>query len=224
MKILKQYLSVFLALVAICSTLSISSARSWIYDWDYYSNKVCYQNMIKVDAKVLEDVGMGVKSNVRVQNINISSCYVKAMVVFTAIDKNGNPENIDIKVGIQGEEIEGEEYDVLIKFPEENSLNHTWFAINDDSTLISDYYTNVSSDKAILAPYSYIYSAPLTTNEESEILIESITCTESGLFAKDSEYKLKVDILTEAIYEGEKDTWLNLYNLESNNRILSKKS
>ena len=219
MKHFKQYLSAFLALIAICSILSVPVARSYLATWDYYEDAVYYQNMIKVDTKILEDVSNGVKSNVRVQSINISPCYVKAMIVFTALDKNNNP--VDLEFNVKHHNSDNiDDADVLLTFPTENEASHSWLTINEQSDLINQYSNETGS---LTLPYSYIYSAPLLPNEVTSNLIDKVECLETGCFSSDSEYKLRVDIITDSVYEGEINQWIDItgYNITVKDRILS---
>lgn len=207
-KLLKSCFSIILLLSVFCTAFTLPDAESWLFDYELFVHDIYFQQLIDIDAKVVEETGTGIKKNVAVQGMGQSPCYVKAMLVFTAIDKEtGAPlSNVNIF----------DDTNISIKFPDtySNLDSSRWLSVY-NSTLISEYKKQYPNNGNFY-PYIFIYNVPLGYTDTSDILVEEIKTTSEA-------YDLKVDIIVDAIYEGEVSEWCNLYGLtvDSATRTLS---
>lgn len=197
MKTFKRYLSMFLVLAALTVAMITPAAHSYVYGWDISQNSLYFGRAIEIDAKVVEDVGKSSKSNVKIQNIASSSCYVKTMIVFTPVDENGN---ILTNVTIDKSDIDITLSDYAVN-NSKNADGGTWLALS--SNLISN---QTESTNTTVYPYMYIWNKPIASNGLTENLIDSLTI-------KTTEYDIKVDIIADAIYEAEISNWCSAYGL-----------
>lgn len=206
MKTFKRYLSMFLVLAALTVAMITPAAHSYVYGWDISQNSLYFGRKIEVDAKVVETVGESFKSDVKIQNIAGSSCYVKAMIVFTPIDKDGN---ILTNVTIDPEQDISLELSEYATSNTTNADGGTWISVS--SNLTSNQVGNANTT---LYPYMYIWNKPIASNGLTENLINRLTINTE-------EYNIKVDIIADAIYEAEISNWCSAYGLTWSNGVLT---
>lgn len=211
MNTFKRYFAIFMTLTALASSMIIQSAHSYSFDWNIQTNSVYYEYDYGVDIKVDETIDKenNIKKDVKLTNTGKSNVYVKAMVVFTPIDKETG------KV-LTGKAVQ--DSDVTLVWNSDatpDATNKPWIAIAGDIAKKNEAYSdNVNSN---YYPYVFFWNAPLTPGESTGNLIDSIK-------VNTTEYDVRVDIITDAIYEGNVNTWCSTYGLSRNTdtRLLSR--
>lgn len=210
MKTFKRYVAMFATLAILAITMIIPAAHSYVYDWKIQTNAVYYEHDFGVDVKVDETLENGVKKDVKLTNTGKSPIFVKAMVVFTPIDDDGNPlTNQTISAS-----------DVTIEWNDTAITDGSWITVKGS---IAERAETLSDNDSYSYPYLFFWNKALdagtdtTAGESTENLISSVS-------VQNDQYKIRVDIITDAIYEGEVSAWCSAYGLtwDATNRTLSK--
>lgn len=209
MNTLKRYLAIFMTLTALATSMVIPAAHSYVYDWDIQTNSVYYEYDFGIDIKVNETIDNSIKKNVKLTNTGKSNVFAKAMIVFTPIN------NKDGKV-LTDKLVDMENY-VTLELNQEALENGSWIAVN--GTIADRNKAASGMSGTNFYPLVFIWNKALTPSENTQNLINSVKVNTEA-------YNVRVDIITDAIYEGEVQTWCNIYGLnwDSNARTLTKKA
>lgn len=209
MNTLKRYLAIFMTLTALATSMVIPAAHSYVYDWDIQMNSVYYEYDFGIDIKVNETIDNSIKKNVKLTNTGKSNVFAKAMIVFTPIN------NKDGKV-LTDKLVDMENY-VTLELNQEALENGSWIAVN--GTIADRNKAASGMSGTNFYPLVFIWNKALTPSENTQNLINSVKVNTEA-------YNVRVDIITDAIYEGEVQTWCNIYGLnwDSNARTLTKKA
>lgn len=213
MKTFKRYCLIIMALTMLVSCMLTPSALSFAYDWDVKTKNVYFQSKIVVSTKVDETVSGNTKSDVKITNTGTSPCYVKAMIVFTPIDKNTSQALTNVTIDLDN--------DVTLNWSEyvlgsrETTDGGKWLAV--DSDLADKQTTQNYSSSSAMCPNLYVWTKPLNPDESTENLLDSL------IINTDLSYNVRADIIADAIYEGEINNWCDTYGLtcDTTNRILA---
>lgn len=208
MNTLKRYLAIFMTLTALATSMVIPAAHSYVYDWDIQTNSVYYEYDFGIDIKVNETIDNSIKKNVKLTNTGKSNVFAKAMIVFTPINKDGE---------VLTDKLVDMENDVTLELNQEALENGSWIAVN--GTIADRNKAASGMSGTNFYPLVFIWNKALTPSENTQNLINSVKVNTEA-------YNVRVDIITDAIYEGEVQTWCDIYGLnwDSNAMTLTKKA
>lgn len=208
MNTLKRYLAIFMTLTALATSMVIPAAHSYVYDWDIQTNSVYYEYDFGIDIKVNETIDNSIKKDVKLTNTGKSNVFAKAMIVFTPINKDGE---------VLTDKLVDMENDVTLELNQEAFENGSWIAVN--GTIADRNKAASGMSGTNFYPLVFIWNKALTPSENTQNLINSVKVNTEA-------YNVRVDIITDAIYEGEVQTWCNIYGLnwDSNAMTLTKKA
>lgn len=208
MNTLKRYLTIFMTLTALATSMVIPAAHSYVYDWDIQTNSVYYEYDFGIDIKVNETIDNSIKKNVKLTNTGKSNVFAKAMIVFTPINKDGE---------VLTDKLVDMENDVTLELNQEALENGSWIAVN--GTIADRNKAASGMSGTNFYPLVFIWNKALTPSENTQNLINSVKVNTEA-------YNVRVDIITDAIYEGEVQTWCDIYGLnwDSNAMTLTKKA
>lgn len=208
MNTLKRYLAIFMTLTALATSMVIPAAHSYVYDWDIQTNSVYYEYDFGIDIKVNETIDNSIKKDVKLTNTGKSNVFAKAMIVFTPINKDGE---------VLTDKLVDMENDVTLELNQEALENGSWIAVN--GTIADRNKAASGMSGTNFYPLVFIWNKALTPSENTQNLINSVKVNTEA-------YNVRVDIITDAIYEGEVQTWCNIYGLnwDSNAMTLTKKA
>lgn len=208
MNTLKRYLAIFMTLTALATSMVIPAAHSYVYDWDIQTNSVYYEYDFGIDIKVNETIDNSIKKDVKLTNTGKSNVFAKAMIVFTPINKDGE---------VLTDKLVDIENDVTLELNQEALENGSWIAVN--GTIADRNKAASGMSGTNFYPLVFIWNKALTPSENTQNLINSVKVNTEA-------YNVRVDIITDAIYEGEVQTWCNIYGLnwDSNAMTLTKKT
>lgn len=208
MNTLKRYLAIFMTLTALATSMVIPAAHSYVYDWDIQTNSVYYEYDFGIDIKVNETIDNSIKKDVKLTNIGKSNVFAKAMIVFTPINKDGD---------VLTDKLVDMENDVTLELNQEALENGSWIAVN--GTIADRNKAASGMSGTNFYPLVFIWNKALTPSENTQNLINSVKVNTEA-------YNVRVDIITDAIYEGEVQTWCDIYGLnwDSNAMTLTKKA
>ena len=209
MNTLKRYLAIFMTLTALATSMVIPAAHSYVYDWDIQTNSVYYEYDFGIDIKVNETIDKSIKKNVKLTNTGKSNVFVKAMIVFTPINNKDGKVLTDKLVDMEN--------DVTLALNQEALENGSWIAVN--GTIADRNKAASGMSGTNFYPLVFIWNKALTPSENTQNLINSVKVNTEA-------YNVRVDIITDAIYEGEVQTWCDIYGLnwDSNAMTLTKKA
>lgn len=209
MNTLKRYLAIFMTLTALATSMVIPAAHSYVYDWDIQTNSVYYEHDFGIDIKVNETIDNSIKKNVKLTNTGKSNVFAKAMIVFTPINNKDGKVLTDKLVDMEN--------DVTLELNQEALENGSWIAVN--GTIADRNKAASGMSGTNFYPLVFIWNKALTPSENTQNLINSVKVNTEA-------YNVRVDIITDAIYEGEVQTWCDIYGLnwDSNARTLTKKA
>ena len=209
MNTLKRYLAIFMTLTALATSMVIPAAHSYVYDWDIQTNSVYYEYDFGIDIKVNETIDNSIKKNVKLTNTGKSNVFAKAMIVFTPINNKDGKVLTDKLVDMEN--------DVTLELNQEALENGSWIAVN--GTIADRNKAASGMSGTNFYPLVFIWNKALTPSENTQNLINSVKVNTEA-------YNVRVDIITDAIYEGEAQTWCNIYGLnwDSNAMTLTKKA
>ena len=207
MNTLKRYLAIFMMLTALATSMVIPAAHSYVYDWDIQTNSVYYEYDFGIDIKVDETIDGATKKDVKLTNTGKSNVFAKAMIVFTPINEDGE---------VLTDKLVDMENDVTLELNQEALENGSWIAIN--GTIADRNKATSGMSGTNFYPLVFIWNKALTPSENTQNLINSVK-------VNTEDYNVRVDIITDAIYEGEVQTWCDIYGLnwDSNAMTLTKK-
>ena len=179
-----------------------------MYDWDIQTNSVYYEYDFGIDIKVNETIDNSIKKDVKLTNTGKSNVFAKAMIVFTPINKDGE---------VLTDKLVDMENDVTLELNQEALENGSWIAVN--GTIADRNKAASGMSGTNFYPLVFIWNKALTPSENTQNLINSVKVNTEA-------YNVRVDIITDAIYEGEVQTWCNIYGLnwDSNAMTLTKKT
>lgn len=208
MNTLKRYLAIFMTLTALATSIVIPAAHSYVYDWDIQTNSVYYEYDFGIDIKVNETIDNSIKKDVKLTNTGKSNVFAKAMIVFTPINKDGE---------VLTDKLVDMENDVTLELNQEALENGSWIAVN--GTIADRNKAASGMSGTNFYPLVFIWNKALTPSENTQNLINSVKVNTEA-------YNVRVDIITDAIYEGEVQTWCDIYGLnwDSNAMTLTKKA
>lgn len=208
MNTLKRYLAIFMTLTALATSMVIPAAHSYVYDWDIQTNSVYYEYDFGIDIKVNEIIDNSIKKDVKLTNTGKSNVFAKAMIVFTPINKDGE---------VLTDKLVDMENDVTLELNQEALENGSWIAVN--GTIADRNKAASGMSGTNFYPLVFIWNKALTPSENTQNLINSVKVNTEA-------YNVRVDIITDAIYEGEVQTWCDIYGLnwDSNAMTLTKKA
>lgn len=208
MNTLKRYLAIFMTLTALATSMVIPAAHSYVYDWDIQTNSVYYEYDFGIDIKVNETIDNSIKKDVKLTNTGKSNVFAKAMIVFTPINKDGE---------VLTDKLVDMENDVTLELNQEAFENGSWIAVN--GTIADRNKAASGMSGTNFYPLVFIWNKALTPSENTQNLINSVKVNTEA-------YNVRVDIITDAIYEGEVQTWCDIYGLnwDSNAMTLTKKA
>lgn len=208
MNTLKRYLAIFMTLTALATSMVIPAAHSYVYDWDIQTNSVYYEYDFGIDIKVNETIDNSIKKDVKLTNTGKSNVFAKAMIVFTPINKDGD---------VLTDKLVDMENDVTLELNQEALENGSWIAVN--GTIADRNKAASGMSGTNFYPLVFIWNKALTPSENTQNLINSVKVNTEA-------YNVRVDIITDAIYEGEVQTWCDIYGLnwDSNAMTLTKKA
>jgi hypothetical protein len=208
MNTLKRYLAIFMTLTALATSMVIPAAHSYVYDWDIQTNSVYYEYDFGIDIKVNETIDNSIKKDVKLTNTGKSNVFAKAMIVFTPINKDGE---------VLTDKLVDMENDVTLELNQEALENGSWIAVN--GTIADRNKAASGMSGTNFYPLVFIWNKALTPSENTQNLINSVKVNTEA-------YNVRVDIITDAIYEGEVQTWCDIYGLnwDSNAMTLTKKA
>lgn len=208
MNTLKRYLAIFMTLTALATSMVIPVAHSYVYDWDIQTNSVYYEYDFGIDIKVNETIDNSIKKDVKLTNTGKSNVFAKAMIVFTPINKDGE---------VLTDKLVDMENDVTLELNQEALENGSWIAVN--GTIADRNKAASGMSGTNFYPLVFIWNKALTPSENTQNLINSVKVNTEA-------YNVRVDIITDAIYEGEVQTWCDIYGLnwDSNAMTLTKKA
>lgn len=208
MNTLKRYLAIFMTLTALATSMVIPAAHSYVYDWDIQTNSVYYEYDFGIDIKVNETIDNSIKKDVKLTNTGKSNVFAKAMIVFTPINKDGE---------VLTDKLVDVENDVTLELNQEALENGSWIAVN--GTIADRNKAASGMSGTNFYPLVFIWNKALTPSENTQNLINSVKVNTEA-------YNVRVDIITDAIYEGEVQTWCDIYGLnwDSNAMTLTKKA
>ncbi len=208
MNTLKRYLAIFMTLTALATSMVIPAAHSYVYDWDIQTNSVYYEYDFGIDIKVNETIDNSIKKDVKLTNTGKSNVFAKAMIVFTPINKDGE---------VLTDKLVDMENDVTLELNQEALENGSWIAVN--GTIADRNKAASGMSGTNFYPLVFIWNKALTPSENTQNLINSVKVNTEA-------YNVRVDIITDAIYEGEVQTWCGIYGLnwDSNAMTLTKKA
>lgn len=208
MNTLKRYLAIFMTLTALATSMVIPAAHSYVYDWDIQTNSVYYEYDFGIDIKVNETIDNSIKKDVKLTNTGKSNVFAKAMIVFTPINENGE---------VLTDKLVDMENDVTLELNQEALENGSWIAVN--GTIADRNKAASGMSGTNFYPLVFIWNKALTPSENTQNLINSVKVNTKN-------YNVRVDIITDAIYEGEVQTWCNIYgiNWDQEARTLTKKA
>lgn len=208
MNTLKRYLAIFMTLTALVTSMVIPAAHSYVYDWDIQTNSVYYEYDFGIDIKVNETIDNSIKKDVKLTNTGKSNVFAKAMIVFTPINKDGE---------VLTDKLVDIENDVTLELNQEALENGSWIAVN--GTIADRNKAASGMSGTNFYPLVFIWNKALTPSENTQNLINSVKVNTEA-------YNVRVDIITDAIYEGEVQTWCDIYGLnwDSNAMTLTKKA
>lgn len=208
MNTLKRYLAIFMTLTALATSMVIPAAHSYVYDWDIQTNSVYYEYDFGIDIKVNEIIDNSIKKDVKLTNTGKSNVFAKAMIVFTPINKDGE---------VLTDKLVDMENDVTLELNQEALENGSWIAVN--GTIADRNKAASGMSGTNFYPLVFIWNKALTPSENTQNLINSVKVNTEA-------YNVRVDIVTDAIYEGEVQTWCDIYGLnwDSNAMTLTKKA
>lgn len=208
MNTLKRYLAIFMTLTALATSMVIPAAHSYVYDWDIQTNSVYYEYDFGIDIKVNETIDNSIKKDVKLTNTGKSNVFAKAMIVFTPINENGE---------VLTDKLVDMENDVTLELNQEALENGSWIAVN--GTIADRNKAASGMSGTNFYPLVFIWNKALTPSENTQNLINSVKVNTEA-------YNVRVDIITDAIYEGEVQTWCDIYGLnwDQDARTLTKKA
>ena len=208
MNTLKRYLAIFMTLTALATSMVIPAAHSYVYDWDIQTNSVYYEYDFGIDIKVDETIDGATKKDVKLTNPGKSNVFAKAMIVFTPINEDGE---------VLTDKLVDMENDVTLELNQEALENGSWIAVN--GTIADRNKATSGMSGTNFYPLVFIWNKALTPSENTQNLINSVK-------VNTEDYNVRVDIITDAIYEGEVQTWCDIYGLnwDSNAMTLTKKA
>lgn len=208
MNTLKRYLAIFMTLTALATSMVIPAAHSYVYDWDIQTNSVYYEYDFGIDIKVDETIDGATKKDVKLINTGKSNVFAKAMIVFTPINEDGE---------VLTDKLVDMENDVTLELNQEALENGSWIAVN--GTIADRNKATSGMSGTNFYPLVFIWNKALTPSENTQNLINSVK-------VNTEDYNIRVDIITDAIYEGEVQTWRDIYGLnwDSNAMTLTKKA
>lgn len=208
MNTLKRYLAIFMTLTALATSMVIPAAHSYVYDWDIQTNSVYYEYDFGIDIKVNETIDNSIKKDVKLTNTGKSNVFAKAMIVFTPINKDGE---------VLTDKLVDMENDVTLELNQEALENGSWIAVN--GTIADRNKAASGMSGTNFYPLVFIWNKALTPSKNTQNLINSVKVNTKN-------YNVRVDIITDAIYEGEVQTWCNIYgiNWDQEARTLTKKA
>lgn len=208
MNTLKRYLAIFMTLTALATSMVIPAAHSYVYDWDIQTNSVYYEYDFGIDIKVNEIIDNSIKKDVKLTNTGKSNVFAKAMIVFTPINKDGE---------VLTDKLVDMENDITLELNQEALENGSWIAVN--GTIADRNKAASGMSGTNFYPLVFIWNKALTPSENTQNLINSVKVNTEA-------YNVRVDIITDAIYEGEVQTWCDIYGLnwDSNAMTLTKKA
>lgn len=208
MNTLKRYLAIFMTLTALATSMVIPAAHSYVYDWDIQTNSVYYEYDFGIDIKVNETIDNSIKKDVKLTNTGKSNVFAKAMIVFTPINKDGE---------VLTDKLVDMENDVTLELNQEALENGSWIAVN--GTIADRNKAASGMSGTNFYPLVFIWNKALTPSENTQNLINSVKVNTEA-------YNVRVDIITDAIYEGEVQIWCDIYGLnwDSNVMTLTKKA
>lgn len=205
MKQIKKYVATLLMLLVVASSFIIPAAHSFAIDWNIKTDSVYFEYDYGIDITVEEELHGNIKSDVKLKNTGKSPAYVKAAVVFTPISKTNG--QVLSNVTVQPE-------DVSINWNTNAFDNGSWITI--DGTISNSIQTSSNISNSNCYSNIYIWNRVLTPDESTENLINSVQ-------VNTADYNVRVDIITDAIYEGDIESWCSAYNLscDVNTRTIS---
>lgn len=208
MNTLKRYLAIFMTLTALVTSMVIPAAHSYVYDWDIQTNSVYYEYDFGIDIKVDETIDNSIKKDVKLTNTGKSNVFAKAMIVFTPINEKGE---------VLTDKLVDMENDVTLELNQEALENGSWIAVN--GTIADRNKAASGMSGTNFYPLVFIWNKALTPSENTQNLINSVKVNTEA-------YNVRVDIITDAIYEGEVQTWCDIYGLnwDSSAMTLTKKA
>lgn len=208
MNTLKRYLAIFMTLTALATSMVIPAAHSYVYDWDIQTNSVYYEYDFGIDIKVNETIDNSIKKDVKLTNTGKSNVFAKAMIVFTPINEKGE---------VLTDKLVDMENDVTLELNQEALENGSWIAVN--GTIADRNKAASGMSGTNFYPLVFIWNKALTPSENTQNLINSVKVNTEA-------YNVRVDIITDAIYEGEVQTWCDIYGLnwDSSAMTLTKKA
>lgn len=208
MNTLKRYLAIFMTLTALVTSMVIPAAHSYVYDWDIQTNSVYYEYDFGIDIKVDETIDNSIKKDVKLTNTGKSNVFAKAMIVFTPINEKGE---------VLTDKLVDMENDVTLELNQEALENGSWIAVN--GTIADRNKAASGMSGTNFYPLVFIWNKALTPSENTQNLINSVKVNTEA-------YNVRVDIITDAIYEGEVQTWCDIYGLnwDSSAMTLTKKT
>lgn len=208
MNTLKRYLAIFMTLTALATSMVIPAAHSYVYDWDIQTNSVYYEYDFGIDIKVNETIDNSIKKDVKLTNTGKSNVFAKAMIVFTPINKDGE---------VLTDKLVDMENDVTLELNQEALENGSWIAVN--GTIADRNKAASGMSGTNFYPLVFIWNKALTPSENTQNLINSVKVNTEA-------YNVRVDIITDAIYEGEVQIWCDIYGLNWDQyaRTLTKKA
>ena len=211
MNTLKRYLAIFMTLTALATSMVIPAAHSYVYDWDIQTNSVYYEYDFGIDIKVNETIDNSIKKDVKLTNTGKSNVFAKAMIVFTPINKDGE---------VLTDKLVDMENDVTLELNQEALENGSWIAVN--GTIADRNKAASGMSGTNFYPLVFIWNKALTPSENTQNTQNLINSVKVNTEA----YNVRVDIITDAIYEGEVQTWCDIYGLnwDSNAMTLTKKA
>ena len=197
-----------MTLTALATSMVIPAAHSYVYDWDIQTNSVYYEYDFGIDIKVNETIDNSIKKDVKLTNTGKSNVFAKAMIVFTPINKDGE---------VLTDKLVDMENDVTLELNQEALENGSWIAVN--GTIADRNKAASGMSGTNFYPLVFIWNKALTPSENTQNLINSVKVNTEA-------YNVRVDIIADAIYEGEVQTWCDIYGLnwDSNAMTLTKKA
>lgn len=206
MKIFKRCFIYFLALTTLAVSAIMPVAHSYVYDWDIRKDNVYFEYDFGVDIKVNETIDGNIKKDVKIQNSGKSSVYAKAMVVFTPISKDDGSVLTNKIVNSS---------DITLEWNSDAINNGSWIAVAGTVADRNKAASEVQDNN--FYPYVFFWNKALSPDDITDNLINSVK-------VNTTEYNVRVDIITDGIYEGDIQTWCDIYGLDCNKttRTLSK--
>lgn len=203
MKTFKRYFAMFMMLVVLSVSMIIPSAYSFMYDWKIETQSIYFEHNYGIDVAVDEDIDEGIKKNVKLTNTGDSPIFVKAMVVFTPVDKETGKVLTDKTVNLEN--------DVQIEWNTEAIQDGLWITVA--GTAAQKTHETSGLTNSNFYPYVFFWSKAIDSAPETEPDLSTDNLINSVIVTA-ADYNVRVDIIADAIYEGEVENWFSTYGLK----------